>query len=85
MQSDKTEESVEEIEKEFHDVVGQRPIMDEELERVKTQQILELAGSRETMSAVGGAIGELLEYRLPDDYSGHVCSQSTGAASRGYT
>ena len=68
VQSDKTKESVAEIQKEFHDVIGQRPITDQELERVKTQQILELAGSRETMSAVGGAIGELLEYRLPDDY-----------------
>ena len=57
VQSDKTKESVAEIQKEFQDVVGQRPITDQELERVKTQQILELAGSRETMSAVGGAIG----------------------------
>lgn len=68
VQSDKTKESVAEIQKEFRDVVDQRPITDKELERVKTQQILELAGSRETMSAIGGAIGELLEYRLPDDY-----------------
>jgi zinc protease len=68
VQSDKTKESVAEIQKEFRDVVDQRPITDQELERVKTQQILELAGSRETMTAIGGAIGELLEFRLPDDY-----------------
>ena len=60
VQTDKTKESLAEIQKEFRDVISQRPISQEELDRVKTQQVLELAGSRETMNAVGGSIGHIL-------------------------
>ena len=45
VQTDKTKESVAEMDKEFREIVGTRPPVDSELTRVKQQQILELPGS----------------------------------------
>lgn len=68
VQTDKTKESVAEMDKEFREIVGTRPPVDSELTRVKQQQILELPGSFETMNALGGAISDMLQFQLPDDY-----------------
>jgi predicted Zn-dependent peptidase len=68
VQTDKTAETVEEILKEFRGIIGTRPITDDELARIKDQTILELAGSRETMNAIGGAIADLVEFNFPDNY-----------------
>jgi zinc protease len=68
VQTDKTKESVAEMDKEFREIIGTRPPSDSELARVKQQQILELPGSFETMNALGGAISDMLQFQLPDDY-----------------
>jgi zinc protease len=68
VQTDKTKESLAEIEKEVHNVVGSKPITQAELDRVQRQDVLELAGARESMAAVGSAIRDLVEYDLPEDY-----------------
>jgi zinc protease len=68
VQGDKTKEAVAEILREFNDLVTIMPVSDEELARVKAQTILELSGSRETMNSIGGAISDLIEFNLPDDY-----------------
>ncbi len=68
VQADKTKETVAEILRELNDLVTIKPVSEEELIRVKTQTVLELAGSRETMNSIGSAIGDLVEYHLPDDY-----------------
>ena len=68
VQTDKTKESVAEMNKEFREIVGTRPPSDQELARVKQQQVLELPGSFETMNALGGAISDMLQFQLPDDY-----------------
>jgi zinc protease len=64
VQTDKTKESLAEI----ANIIGPKPISNEELDRAKTQEVLELPGSRETIRSVGNAISELLELHFPDDY-----------------
>jgi zinc protease len=68
VQTDKTKESLVEINKELRDILGERPPTPQELAKVQANETLSLPGSRETMSEVGGSIEELVEYGLPDDY-----------------
>jgi zinc protease len=68
VQTDKTKESLVELNKELRDVFGARPISQDELNKDKDNRTLRLAGSRETMSEVGDAIENIVQYRLPDDY-----------------
>ena len=57
-----------EMTKEFHDVVGSRPLSQEELEKIQANETLSLPGSRETQNAVGNSIVDLVQFGLPDDY-----------------
>ncbi|HWF45618.1 MAG TPA: pitrilysin family protein [Bryobacteraceae bacterium] len=68
VQTDKTKESLVEMEKEVHNLIESKPITQEELDRVQRQDVLELAGARENMAAVGSAIRDLVEYDLPENY-----------------
>ncbi|MGV3774411.1 MAG: M16 family metallopeptidase [Verrucomicrobiales bacterium] len=68
VQTDKTKESMVEISKEFSDILKGRPATTEELNKVKKQTVLELAGIWETMGAVAGSIHEMIRYGLPEDY-----------------
>jgi len=68
VQTDKTAESIQEVYKEFSDILGSRPVTDEELNKIKLNQVLELPGSWETNSAVLGSIGNMIMYNLPDNY-----------------
>jgi zinc protease len=68
VQTDKTKESLVEINKELHDVFAARPISQDELNKDKDNRTLRLAGSRETINEVGDAIENIVQYRLPDDY-----------------
>jgi zinc protease len=68
VQTDKTKESVVEMEKEFHEIVGTRPITAQELADVQADETLRLPGSRETLAQLGRSIEDLVEFGLPDDY-----------------
>jgi zinc protease len=68
VQTDKTKESLAEMQKEIANITRAKPISEEELAKTKTQEVLELPGSRETMQSVGGSIQDLLRFRFPDDY-----------------
>ncbi len=68
VQTDKTKESVVEIEKELKEIVDGHPVTAEELEKVQKQQTLELAGRWETMEAVDSSVHEIVRFGLPDDY-----------------
>ena len=68
VQTDKTKESLLEIQKELLDVIGARPGTDKELEEVKAQQTLSLPGGWETSSAVLRSLSDLVQYDLPDDH-----------------
>src|SRR5205807_2383862 len=90
VQTDKTKESVIEIEKELKGILDGHPPTDEELNKVKKMQTLELAGTWETMDAVNSSIREIVRYGLPDDYFKTYSSkvrdltleQVTGAAKK---
>jgi len=68
VQTDKTKESLIEVQRELADVIGSRPGTEEELAKVKAQQTLSLPGRWETNGAVLGSLAQLVTYRLPDDY-----------------
>lgn len=68
VQTDKSAESVTEIRKEISDFVSSRPATKEEVEKVKTNQILKLPGQWETNASVNGSVANLVNYGLPDDY-----------------
>jgi zinc protease len=68
VQTDKTKDAVSETLRELNDIIGSRPVSEPELERVKSQTILELGGARETMNSIGSAISEMIEFGLPDNY-----------------
>ncbi len=68
VQTDKTSESVTELRKEISEFISTRPATQQELDKVKTNQVLSLPGQWETNSAVNTSIRNLLRYNLPDDY-----------------
>jgi zinc protease len=68
VQSDKTKESLDELNKEFHGIVGSRPPVAAELQRAQNSMTLKLPGSRETINEVGSSILEQVQFGLPDDY-----------------
>jgi zinc protease len=76
VQGDKTADTISEMLKEVNGMLGARPVTKEELAKVKQQQVAELPGSHETMNAVGGLLGDLLQFGLPlnyyDSYVKHV-------------
>ena len=68
VQTDKTAESVTELRKEISEFITTRPATIEELEKVKTNQILSLPGQWETNSAVNNSLANIVLYDLADDY-----------------
>jgi zinc protease len=68
VQTDKTKETILELDKELRGIVGQSPITEDEVAKVKNQRTLELAGQWETAGAVAGSIDEIVTYGLGDDY-----------------
>jgi zinc protease len=68
VQTDKTKESLEEVNKEFRGILGARPVTAEELSRIQANETLRLPGSRETQEEVGRSILDLVQFGLPDDY-----------------
>jgi zinc protease len=68
VQSDKTKESLEELNKEFRGIVSDRPPAAAELKRAQNTMTLSLPGSRETIDALGGSILEQVQFGLADDY-----------------
>jgi len=68
VQTDKTAESVTELRKEITDFISTRPATQQELDKVKTNQVLKLPGQWETNSSVSSSVTSMLRYGLPDDY-----------------
>jgi len=68
VQTDKTKESVAELLKEIRDVAGPRPLTPAELQESKDRLTRTLPGRWETGAAVAGALREIVNYGLPDDY-----------------
>ncbi|MBT8085532.1 MAG: insulinase family protein [Woeseia sp.] len=68
VQTDKTSESIVEIQREMNGILGDNPPTEEELNKVKDNNTLSLPGRWETSSAVLRDIDEIVTYGLPDNY-----------------
>jgi zinc protease len=68
VQSDKTKESMLELDKELHAVLGERPITSEELSLAQKNRTLSLPGLWETIDSVATSISEIVNFGLDDDY-----------------
>src|ERR1051326_5888044 len=68
VQTDKTKESVSEIDKELKSIVGKQPITAEELAKAQKDQTLQLTGAWETSAKVSRSIAEIIRFGLPEDY-----------------
>ncbi|HEX7337166.1 MAG TPA: pitrilysin family protein, partial [Gemmatimonadales bacterium] len=68
VQTDKTKEALVELDKELRGIVKDRPIQPDELSRSQASLTLTLPGSWETMSALAGAIGNIVTFGLEDRY-----------------
>jgi len=75
VQTDKTKESLAEVNKEFRAILSDRPLSKEELATVQDNETLSLPGSRETQEAVGDSINDLVHFGLPDDYYDTMASK----------
>ncbi len=78
VQADRTADSIAEIRKELLGMTGPNPIREEELDKVKQQQILELPGAHETMNSVGNLLSDLLQLGLPLNFYDSYVSQVSG-------
>jgi len=68
VQTDKTKESVSEVDKELKAIIGKQPITTEELEKAQKDETLKLTGAWETSGKVSRSIAEILRFGLPEDY-----------------
>ncbi|HKM47330.1 MAG TPA: pitrilysin family protein [Terriglobales bacterium] len=68
VQTDKTKESLVEMNKEFRGIIGDHPVGGDELAKIQANETLKLPGSRETLDALGQSIVDLVQFGLPDDY-----------------
>ena len=68
VQTDKTKESMMELNKELHDILGRRPITGDELTTAQKEETLALPGKWETSGAIASSIDGLLNFGLPADY-----------------
>ena len=68
VQTDKTKESMIEIDRELRDILDSRPPEEEELSKAQRNRTLRLPGQYETKRSVLRALRDLETYDLPDDY-----------------
>ena len=68
VQTDKTKESVVEIQKELDGILGARPITADELDKAKSTLTLTLPGQWETMGAVSNSLYQMVSFGLDDNY-----------------
>ncbi len=81
VQTDKTAESAAEVLKEARAVIGDRPLTDAEVAKIKDKRIRALPGSYETTSAVLGALQGIVLYDRPDDYVQTLKSRLEGIST----
>jgi zinc protease len=68
VQTDKTKESMVEMDKELRGILGKQPITEEELTKAQKNETLSLPGRWETIDAVSDSISETVSFGLPGDY-----------------
>ena len=68
VQTDKTAESAAEVLKEARAVIGDKPLTDAEISKIKAQRVRALPGSFETTGSVLSALNGIVLYERPDNY-----------------
>ena len=68
VQTDKTKESMIEVDRELRGILGPKPIAADELAKAQANLTLTLPGNWETMDAVQGSLEQLVTYGLDDHY-----------------
>jgi zinc protease len=68
VQTDKTKESMIEVDRELRGILGARPVTADELAKAQANLTLTLPGNWETMDAVKGSLEQMVTFGLPDDY-----------------
>ncbi|MRW86875.1 insulinase family protein [Pseudoduganella sp. FT26W] len=68
VQTDKTKESLQELVQEYANIAGAKPITAAELADAQTNETLSLPGSVETAGQLSGFYGNIIRYKLPEDY-----------------
>jgi zinc protease len=68
VQTDKTAESLQEIQNEIEAIRGPHPVTEDELTKAVDNLTLSLPGSWETINAVNGSLAEIVRFGLPDDH-----------------
>ncbi|BDU72546.1 M16 family metallopeptidase [Mesoterricola silvestris] len=68
VQTDRTKETVQELEKEMRGILGERPITAQELAFAQRNLTLSLPGAFETTEALAAGMGTLQTWNLPDDH-----------------
>jgi len=68
VQTDKTAPSAEEVLKEARAVIGEKPLTDAEVQKIKDNDVRKMPGQYETAQAVLGAVENIVKYDRPDDY-----------------
>jgi predicted Zn-dependent peptidase len=68
VQTDRTVESMREIQREVAEYVGSRPATPEEIAKIRNRDVRALSGRYETNASVAGAIAEMVTFGWPDDY-----------------
>ncbi|MBW2294782.1 MAG: insulinase family protein, partial [Deltaproteobacteria bacterium] len=68
VQTDKTAESLSEIERELREIRTTRPPTADEIERAKNRRTLSLPGSWETAAAISASVLQLVRFGFEDDF-----------------
>jgi zinc protease len=68
VQTDKTKESLAEVNKELHDFGGARPVTNPEFSAAISNRTLKLPGARESLNEVTSTVQQIVEFGYPDDY-----------------
>ncbi|HST27072.1 MAG TPA: pitrilysin family protein [Rudaea sp.] len=68
VQTDKTAPSAEEVLKEARAVIGDKPLTDKEIQKIKDNDVRKMPGQYETARAVLGAMEGIVKFDRPDDY-----------------
>jgi zinc protease len=68
VQTDKTKEALQELAQEYAGIAGARPISAKELADAQSNETLGLPGSFETVGQLSGYYGNIIRYKLPEDY-----------------
>jgi len=68
VQTDKTKESMVEVDRELRGILGPKPVSPDELTKAQANLTLTLPGTWETMDAVQGSLEQLVTFGLDDHY-----------------